>query len=133
MKKERSAPPLPTPTVAGTAETPFGTVRFLRYGGKLGDSAPVAYSIRLPQGEGLGQWNDLFPKLAAAYLSYLEKESRRGTRPVWFGGLEGEVTPKGILLSAAFCPFEERAFRPVASLTFEENGRFSVHFIKKRG
>jgi len=133
MKKEKNTPPLPPSTVASSAETPFGTVRFRRYGGKLGETAPVAYSIRLPEGEGLGQWNALAPRLATAYLSYLEKESRKGTRNVWFGGLEGEVTEEGILLSAAFCPFEERAFRPVARLTVEENGLLSVRFIKKRG
>ncbi len=94
-----------------------------RITGKMENESCIAYSISLPT----LPWEDLkedsfFADLSGAFLHFLETKSREKREGVYFGGISYKTSGQKVFLSAAFSPFEERVFFPIATLFFSEKG-----------
>ncbi|MBR2634483.1 MAG: hypothetical protein IKD31_02765 [Clostridia bacterium] len=89
--------------------------------GKIKTESTVSYSFCLPE-ISHPETRDLLTELADAYLRFLEKKSREPAHEVRFGGLDHRFEKGTLVLYAAFCPFRERNFSPVAVLLLEKDG-----------
>ena len=84
----------------------------------------IAYSLNLPSlaGESFDETEKFLKMLGENYLAFLRKESEKACEYVRFAGLSWDQNENRITLLAALCPFSERAYRPVATLVFDEKG-----------
>ena len=122
MKKQKIRPSLPCGTLTGGENSPWGTLKKRRVTGRLDGATPVAFCFQLLESEALPSWNEWQRELGEAFLIFLEKESCKKERDVYFGGLESRVERDGFSLFAAFGPFAERNFIPVAGITLSPDG-----------
>lgn len=98
-----------------------------RISGVIHAESNIAYLLQLPSTSD-GESNAYLQDLEHRFLSFLKKQSKKPCDHVRFGGLRLE---KGILY-AAFCPFQERDYRPVARLVFDETGSLTDVIKEKR-
>lgn len=90
--------------------------------GKFADKSTVAYRLTLPVLPDSRE-DVFFSRLGDAFLSFLEKESKKERDEVFFGGITFSAEQDSLLLLFAFCPFSLREFQPFARLTFDDNGQ----------
>lgn len=99
--------------------------------GRFRGKSCVAYQIHLPalpEGEAA----DFLQEVAEAFLSFWEKESKKVRNEVHYGSLTYREKAGEYLFFAAFCPFSQRLFRPVFSLTVTEDA-WDLRKITRRG
>ena len=91
-----------------------------RNSGILRKTSNVAYAFDLPKLSN-PETEEYLQKLCGAYLTFLEKESEKPCDHLRFGGLRPEKEGKKLVLFAAFCPFEMREYRTVATIFLDDN------------
>ena len=124
LRKKQKSPvetiPIPEERLrtAGEGDPPL---RLRIVSGKWQGNGTVAWRISLPLLP-RKEDNAYLDTLRESYLRFLKKEAEKPRDEVWFGGMEWESTPSGLLLKTAFCPFSQREYRPKALLTLNEKG-----------
>ena len=96
--------------------------------GKIQNESTVSVSILLPQ-SACPETAAWFHTLRDAFLRFLQKKSAEKVGFVRFGGLKFTKTEGEFQLYAAFCPFTERVFLPVAKFTLDEKGALNFLVI----
>ena len=99
--------------------------------GKIENESMIAYAISLPTLSG-NEIDPFLSDLADAFLHFLEKKSREKRDGVYFGGIHFQAEGQRVFLSAAFSPFEERVFFPIATLSFSEDGAIEKINAKRK-
>ena len=101
--------------------------------GKFQNRSTIAYSLSPPSNESNTEFALFAAKTEEAFLSFLERESQKKHSGVMFGGMLWQKEENGaILLSSAFCPFENRNFLPRARIFATTSGNIeSIRKIKK--
>ena len=130
-KHQNKTAPLPIPEerirTAREGEIPL---RLRQISGKWQGAGTVAWQVSLPL---LPQEKDnvYLDKLRDSYLRFLKQEAKKQRSEVWFGGMEWESTPEGLLLKTAFCPFSQREYRPKALFVLDEAGALSKICLRR--
>lgn len=127
MKKQRLSKPLPflsDPRLLPGKRCDLGDATLREWTGKIQGKSLISYRFRLPRLSlpEFAETERYLEEIRDAYLSFLAKKSEEMRDGVFFGGLEFQFQKNTLILSAAFCPFEERTFSPCVVLTLSPKG-----------
>ena len=93
--------------------------------GKIQNESTVVYSFSLPclAVEEFEDCKDFLLETKKAFLSFLEKESKKKREGTFLGTLSFQAEENRVTLLSSFSPFEEKNERKVATFTFSEKGK----------
>ncbi len=93
-----------------------------RTSGVIRGESNIAYAFDFPASSLSEETETYLGELSELFLSFLQKQSASPCDFVRFAGLRLEKEENTLALFTAFCPFEERAYRKVATLRLDDEG-----------
>ena len=90
--------------------------------GKITGNGTIVYSFHLPK-KSSEETEFLLQKVKAAFLSFLEKESRKKREKVYLGTLSYRWEEGRLILLSSYSPFEEKDEKAVATIFYSEKGK----------
>ena len=94
-----------------------------RISGVIKGESSIAYAFEMPILPQDPETEEYLKTLSENYLSFLKKQSKKPYEAVRFGGLRFEEEEERLTFFVAFCPFEQREYHPIASFSFDANGK----------
>lgn len=118
-------------------KTPFSDLPFSSHkeSGKFQGESTVVYSLTLPllSNEAFEESRLFFDKVKEAFLSFLEKESKKKREGVNLGILTYKAEGSELTLFSSYTPFEEKEEKAVAKILFSEKGTMTkIRAVKKK-